>query len=340
MRRLRILVLMLKQFVPPESTEGLSEKDIASWKTEFDVMATLRDLGHEVHPLGVEDSLSEMRHAIQTWKPHLAFNLLEEFSGVHTYGPYVVSFLELMKQRYTGCNPRGLMLSCDKALSKKILTYHRINVPRFAVFTKGRAVKLPKRLPFPLLVKSTTEQGSVGISQASVVHSEEKLSERVVFVHEQLQTDAIAEQYIVGRELYVGVVGNQRLLTLPIWEMKFENLPDGAPRIATEKVKWDSAYQRRAGVTTAAADLSKEVTERVIRTCKRLYRILNLSGYARIDLRLTESGEIYVLEANPNPQIANGEDFAESAKAGGIKYPDLLERILALGLKYPAPWQE
>ncbi len=340
MRTLRILVLMLEQFVPPDTIEGLTDEQIAPFKTEFDVTATLRNLGHEVRPLGVTDDLGVIRAALQKWKPHIAFNLLEEFSGVGAYSHYIVGYLELMRQRYTGCNPLGLMLAADKALSKKILAYHRIHVPQFAVFPLRRVVRRPRRLAFPLLVKSTVEHGSVGISQASIVTNDEKLQERVTLVHEQLGTDAIAEEYIEGRELYLGVIGNRRLDTLPVWELHFENLPEGAANIATQKVKWDYKYQKQTGVVTRAAnDLSDETRLRIARLCKRLYRLLNLSGYARIDMRLTEDGRIYVLEANPNPQLAFGEDFAESAHQGGVSYEQLVQRILSLGMSYRAPWE-
>lgn len=340
MRKLRVLALMLKDFLPPETIEGLSFKEMAPFKTEYDVMAALEALGHDARALGVTDDLSEIRDALNEFKPHLAFNLLEEFSGVSIYHQYVVSFLELVRQRYTGCNPRGLMLSHDKALSKKILAYHRVHVPGFAVFPLGRVVRRPKRLAFPLLVKSTSEEGSVGISQASVVYNDEKLKDRVAFVHEQLRTDAIAEEFIEGRELYVGVLGNKRLQTLPIWELHIKKLPEGAPHIATEKIKWDLGYQERSGVmTTAANDLGDELSQRIHRLCKKVYRILQLTGYARIDLRLKPDGRVFVLEANPNPQLAYGEDFAESAHAAGLDYERLIQRILTLGLGYRAEWQ-
>lgn len=340
MKRLRILVVMLKEFVPPQSLEGCPEKEMARFKTEWDVLAGLQRLGHDVRPLGVTDDLGVIRTQLQEYEPHVAFNLLEEFGGVSWYSHYVVSFLELMHQRYTGCNPRGLMLSQDKALSKKILAYHRIRVPDFAVFAMKRKVRRPAKLRFPLLVKSITEQGSVGIAHASLVTNDDKLRERVEFVHEQLFTDAIAEEYIEGRELYVGVMGHYRLELLPIWEMYFENLADGAPRIATERLKWDVDYQERRGVSTrAAGDLPPTVQDDVVRICRRLYKVLHLSGYARVDLRVTADGRVYVLEANPNPQLANGEDFAASAAHTGYTYEKLLQRIVDLGMNYRAAWQ-
>lgn len=340
MSKLRILVLMHEALVPPESLEGYSDQQMLAWKSEYDVMVTLRELGHRVQPVGVSNELAPMREALDAHRPHIVFNLLEEFHGVAIYDYYVVSYLELMRQHYTGCNPRGLMLSHDKAISKQILSYHRIPTPRFAIFPRGNKVKRPRRLQFPLVVKSVVEDASLGISQASVVHSDERLADRVQYVHEQLGSDAIAEEYIAGRELYVGVIGNQRLQTLPVWEMVFRKMPEHLPHIATARVKWDLAYQKKYGIITqAATDLEPAACERISKLCKRVYRALSLSGYARMDLRLAEDGRVYVLEANPNPNLSYGEDFAESAEQVGISYEALLRRIVNLGLRYQAPWK-
>jgi len=332
---------MHEDLVPPASIEGIGEQEMNNWKTEYDVIVTLRDdLGHEVLPIGLRDDLSVLRKAIEEFNPHIAFNLLEEFHGVSVYDHHVVSYLELMKRRYTGCNPRGLLLAHDKALSKQILSYHRVPVPEFHVFPLGRRVRRPKKLPFPLFVKSLTEEGSVGIARASLVQDDEQLAERVQFVHEHLGTDAIAERFILGRELYVGVIGNHRLQTFPTWELTLTNRDESSPLIATSKVKWDVDYQKKVGLTYARAEgLSEALEQRLARLCKRAYRNLNLTGYARMDLRLTEEGEIYLLEANPNPQLSYGDEFADSAEAVGISYPQLLERIVKLGLAYRAQWQ-
>jgi len=339
MKKLRVLVLVHETLVPPDSLEGQSEKDIAEWKTEYDVVHTLRKIGHDVQPLGLWDDLSKLRKTIEEWKPHVAFNLLEEFHGVTVYDQHVVSYLELLKQPYTGCNPRGLMLSHDKALCKQILAYHRIPTPKFVVYLRNRAIKPTKRLKYPMLVKSTTEDASVGISQASVVNSDEKLKDRVEFIHENVKSDALVEEYIEGRELYVSMMGNQRLQTFPIWELRFTRTDD-VPLIATRKVKWDQQYQKKLGVETGAASKLPEGAEAaILRQCVRTYRALFLSGYARIDLRLSEDGRAYMLEANPNPNLSHGEDFAESAQAAGLSYEDLLQRIMNLGTSYQAAWR-
>jgi D-alanine-D-alanine ligase len=340
MKKLRVLVVVHASLIPPETLEGHTAKEIEEWRTEYDVTTTLRKMGHEVRCVGVLDSLTELRTVIAEWQPEVAFNLLEEFDGIVTYDQHVVAFLELMRQPYTGCNPRGLLLSRDKALSKQLLAFHRIPTPQFAVFRKGMKFKAPRRLRFPLFVKSTVEDASLGIAQASVVEDAAKLKERVEFVHEQVGSDALVEEFIEGRELYVGVLGNERLTRLPVWEMVFGSLPDSLPAIATRKVKWDKKYQSKYGITThAAADLPPQVSARLDTLSRRIYRALGLSGYARMDFRVTADGQVYVLEANANPNLEAEEDFAQSARAAGIAYDDLLGRLIALGMSYQAEWR-
>ena len=333
MKRLRVLVLMHPDLIPPDSLKGRSEQEINEWKTEYDVVSTLRGAGHEVRPLGVENELKPIRDEIESWKPHVVFNLLEQFHGEAVYDQNVASYLELLRVPYTGCNPRGLVLARGKDLSKKLLIYHRIPLPPFAVFPPRRKIRRPPRLGLPLIVKSLSEDASYGIAQASVVDSDEKLAERVTFIHERIGTAAIAEQYIEGRELYVGVLGNERLRVLPIWELEFGSLPQGARAIATEKAKHDLEYQQRHDIVVGPAkDLSPQLVASIERAAKRIYRTLELDGYARIDFRLSADGIPYYIEANPNPEIAKVEEFASAALHAGIKYSDLVQRILALGI--------
>ena len=334
MRRLRVLVLMHPDFVPPDSTAGYTAQEINRWKTEFDVVSTLRTAGHDVRPLGVQEEIKPVRDAIEEFKPHVVYTLLEEFHYTSGYDQHIASFLELMKVPYTGCNPRGLILARGKDLSKTLAHHRRIAVPAFAVFPMRRKVKRPSRLALPLIVKSLSEDGSYGISQASIVDTEEELAARVAFVHDQLGTAAIAEQYIEGRELYVGVLGNNRLRVLPVWELKFGNLGgQGARQIATKKAKHDPAYQERVGIEDGPArNLPPDVLARIQRTAKRIYRTLGLDGYARIDFRLAADGTPYFIEANPNPEIAKSQEFATAARHDGLDYPGLLHRILMLGI--------
>jgi D-alanine-D-alanine ligase len=289
----------------------------------------------------VLDSLTELRAAITDWKPDVVFNLLEEFGGIVTYDQHVVAFLELMRQPYTGCNPRGMMLSRDKVLSKQLLAYHRIPTPQFVVLRRGSRFAVPRRLKFPLFVKSTTDDASLGISQASVVEDEARLKERVQFIHEQTGSDALVEEFIEGRELYVGVLGNDRLTVFPTWELSFGSLGDSSAAIATRKVKWDRRYKARYGISTGAAqDLPEGTAARLEKLVRRIYRGLYLTGYARMDFRMRADGSLYVLEANANPMLASTEDFSRSAASGGIAYPELLQRILSLGFNFRSEWRK
>jgi D-alanine-D-alanine ligase len=333
-KKLRIIALMREDLIPPDTLDGIENKEKQEWRTEYDVVSTLRGMGHEVRSVGVGSELGSIREAVEEFKPHVAFNLLEEFDGYPFFDQHVVSYLELQKQKYTGCCPRGLTLTRDKALAKKILAYHRIHSPRFAVFPVNSKVQRPNRLRFPLFVKSLSDEGSVGIAQASIVRDDEKLKERVNFIHRQNETPAMAEEYIEGREIYVGVIGNERLQAFTPWELVMPNLPEGAANIATGKVKWDIEYQKKVGLVTKPAEIEEQAKREFERLSKRVYRILGLSGYARIDYRLSEGGRMYLLEVNPNPQIAHQEDFADSAEHCGISYEALLRKIVTLGMSY------
>ncbi|MCB9915150.1 MAG: D-alanine--D-alanine ligase [Planctomycetes bacterium] len=341
MRRLRIIVMMHAELVPPETTEGLSESEIHAWKAEYDVLSTLERLGHDVLGVGMEDDFAPLRRAIREHRPHIVFNLLTHFHEAGIYDSAVVGWLELNKLAYTGCNPRGLLVANDKALGKKVLSYHRIRAPRFFSVPRGRrATKLPGRLEFPLIVKSASEHASTGISQASVVRSLDQLAERVEFVHRNVGTAALCEEYIQGRELTIGVLGNNRLETGPVWELAMPNLPEGKPNIVTSRVKWDLDYQAEVGLKTfPARDLGPAREAEIERLARRIYRAMGLSGYARIDMRMDDQDRIWVLEANPNPDLCFGEDFAESFERRGYDYPQLLQKLVNLGLRYVPPWK-
>ncbi|MAQ19280.1 MAG: D-alanine--D-alanine ligase [Sandaracinus sp.] len=330
----RVLLLVHESFVPPDDVAAMEEDDYFAMKTECDVAHGLRELGHEVRIVGLRDEVAPLREAIDEWRPHVVFNLLEEFKDQIVYDAHIVGYLELKGIPYTGCNPRGLVLARDKALSKKILSYHRIRAPRFQVFPRGRKVRRQQRLQFPVIVKSLVAEGSEGIAQRSIVHGDAALAERVAFIHEHVKTDAIAEQYIDGREVYASVVGLRRLDVMPIWEIVLDGLPASAPRIATSRVKWDLKYQKKHDIDTVRArDLTPELEEHIAKTAKRICRRLNVDGYARIDFRLTPEGELYFLEANPNPDIAYGEELAASAEAQGDTYEAFLERVIRIGMR-------
>ena len=331
-KRLRVVVLMHPSMVPPEEPNSQTEKERYQWKTEFDILTTLRELGHEVMPLGVQDELKPIARMIDEWYPDIFFNLLEEFHGQPELDHHVVSYLELKRVPYTGCRPRGLVLARDKALAKKLVAYHRIHVPHFAVFPRGRRVRKPRNLAYPIIVKGLRVEGSAGISQASIVENDEELVERVSFIHASIGADALAEEYIDGRELYVAVLGNVRLNVFPVWELTFDNLAPGTWAIATANVKHNPEYQRRRGIFQKAAQLEDALRARIVKTSRRIYKILEFDGYARIDYRLRADGSLYFLEANPNPDLAQSEEFATSAAHVGVPFDQLIQRILTLGL--------
>ncbi len=332
-KKLRVMMLVHVTLVPPDDLVDENDPRMEKYRTEYDVKTALLKLGHEVRVVGVYDDVAPIRTTIEEWKPHIAFNLIEDFAGQSAFDYYVVSYLEMLNMPYTGSNPRGLLLARDKALSKKLLTYHRIHVPQFAVFPKGRKIKPSRNLPYPMIVKSLTEEGSVGIAQASYVENEDQLRERVELIHDRTDGDAIAEQYIDGRELYATVIGNAKLEVFPIRELVFKKVDEGLPKMATYKVKWDLEYRERWGIDYQfARNLPAGLSEQLPKLCKRIYRILELSGYARLDLRLDSENRVYVLEANPNPAIASNEDCAWAAEKAGLSYPQFIQRIVNLGL--------
>jgi len=340
MRKRRVLLMVHETLVPPDDIGGMSESELDEIRAERDVLKALRRGGHEVRVVGIGDHLTELRETIDDFRPHVVFNLLDEFSSIISYDHYVVGYLELLRQRYTGCNPRGMMLSRDKVLTKRVLATHGVATPAFTLFPFGRRFRAPARAEFPLFVKSATEDASLGISQASVVEDMRSLRERVEFIHDEVQSDALAEEYVDGRELYVGVLGNATLVALPPWEMHFGALPRGHARIATRRAKWNREYQARHGIRTGKArDLRNEQRALLSRLAKRTYRALYMNGFARMDFRLCADGRIFLLEANCNPNLSKGEDFAASAKAIGIGYTALVERIVQLGLAYMPEWR-
>lgn len=332
-RGLRVLALF--DLGEPIAFEQDISEELKSdaWKTEADVLAALRRLGCEVDTLVIHDDLGFIRRKLEQFPADVIFNLVEEFRNNRSFDQNIVSYLEVSGVPFTGCGSTGLTLCRHKGISKKILGYHRIRVPRFAVLPRGGRVTRPRELPFPILVKPLKEEASTGISQASFVENDDDFTERVTYVHEKLAQDVIAEEYIAGREFYVSILGNHRLEILPVRELLFREVPPDEPRIATYKAKWDDAYRERWGIGTDFVEgLDPALLRNIERTCRRIYHLLAIDGYARLDLRVTDRNEIVFIEANPNPFLAAGEDFALSAKKAGLDYPTLIARIVRLGL--------
>ena len=324
----RILLLVHRDLVPPTDIKVEPDRYKSPWITEYDVAKALKKLGYELEFFGMIDEIEEFVIKLKEFKPHIVFNLLEEFNYDAQSDYKVIALLEMMGIKYSGCNPKGLMMGRDKALAKKILKHHRIGTPYFFTLPQNKKIKLPKSLRYPLIVKCLFEEASLGIAQASVVSSEEKLIERVSYIHQKLEQDAIVEQFIEGKEYYVGVMGNKKLTTLPIWELQFKNVEEPEKEIYSRRAKWNEKYRNRKGIDNGPAKLDKALEDKILKTCKKTYQLLELSGYARIDLRVREDGKIYVLEVNPNPNIAEDDEFAKSAKFAKIKYPELIESLL------------
>src|SRR4026209_227505 len=303
------------------------------WKTEADVMKALGALGHTPEHLPIYDDVDLLRQKLETFAPDVLFNLVEQFRNKSEFDQNIVSFFEMQGLPFTGCGSTGLTLCKHKGISKKILHYHGIHVPHFVVIPRGQRVARPKQLKFPILVKPVKEEASYGISQASFVDTDEQFRERAAFIHESHDADVIAEEYIEGRELYVGLMGNSRLNVFPIRELVFREVPPDEPKIATYRAKWDEEYRKRWGLQNKFAEgLDPALVARIEGTCRRIYRLLTIDGYARIDLRLTLKNEIYFIEANPNPILAEDEDFAQAAGKAGLPYPQLIDRIIRQGM--------
>ena len=329
-------VLALFDAVRPTKIDQDFSKEMKTddWKTEAHVLAALDKLGYPTEHLAIFDDLDLLRQKLESFAPDVLFNLVDQFKNNRSFDQNIVSLFEMQGVPFTGCGATGLVLCKHKGISKKILGYHHIHVPNFVVIPRGQRIARLKRPKFPLLVKPVKEEASYGISQASFVKTDEEFRERVAFIHDKHDADVIAEEYIEGRELYVGVMGNQRLTVLPIREMVFRGIPANEPKIATYSAKWDEEYRKRNGLENQfAEDLEPALVAHIQETCKHIYRLLTIDGYARIDLRLTPDNKVYFIEANPNPILAQDEDFAISAEKAGLPYPQLIDRIIRLGMK-------
>jgi len=333
-KKLKVLVLFDGTSPTTVDQDFSKEMKTKDWQTEANVMAALGALGHTAEHLAIFDDVDLLRQKLETFAPDVLFNLVEQFKNNPGFDQNIVSFFEMQGLPFTGCSSTGLTLCKHKGISKKILHYHHIHVPNFVVIPRGRRIARLKAPKFPILVKPVKDEASYGISQASFVQTEEQFRDRVAFIHEKHDADVIAEEYIEGRELYVSLMGNVRLSVFPIRELVFGEVPPNEPKIATYNAKWDEEYRKRWGLQNRFADgLDPALVADIEETCKRIYRLLTIDGYARIDLRLTAANEVYFIEANPNPILAEDEDFAISADKAGLPYPQLIDRIIRHGMK-------
>lgn len=342
-RKLDVLMLFdLNEPTAPEYdfSEYFAETG-GSFHTEADVFRTLKELGHQVRTHPLYDDVGALVSRLSQQKPDLVFNLCESFHFDQTREPQVVALLELLGVRYTGAGSEALTLCQDKALAKKILTFHHIKTPRFTQSWKARPIKSLGALRTPVFVKPVNTESSRGIAQAALALDEKSALERVKFVHTHIGADALVEEYVDGREIYCGVIGSERLEALPLIELLVgdqpvdaEDAPPGAPRFFTYKAKWDEAYRKKWNIRAGPPpDLDPALIKRCQEVARRACKILRVRGYARVDLRLSQSGEVHVIEVNPNPGLASDDEFAQAALMGGWEYPALIDRILDLGLK-------
>ena len=317
----------------PSSQQDFKKQLESGDEAEFDVARALIQRGHQVRLLGFRDSVDQLAAGLRAEPCDVVFNLAERFRGESALDYTVAALLEMIGMPYTGASSEGLILARDKALTKKVLAYQGIRIPHFMVCPLGSEAARPSDLRFPLIVKPLDEDASVGISQASVVRDDDALAERVTFIHDRFHTDAIVEEFIAGRELYIGVIGNDPPVALPAIEMVFGNEPNVESRIATFKAKWSVKYRESRGIQNMIAkDLSKDVRARLAEVALRTYQAAGLRDYGRIDVRLAHDDEIYVVEANPNPYLADGEDLAWAAEEGGNQYPEFIEQIAEWGM--------
>lgn len=331
MEPLKITVLVDAASVPAADRqfENSPEEPI----TEYHVIETIRELGHAAYVVDVHDDIGDMVEQIKKSDPDLIFNLTEQFACQRLMDKNIAAVLEMLHIPFTGAGTMGLMLCRDKRLCKQLLARHLIRVPGFVNIPMGRRVRVPRAIRFPLVVKPALEDGSEGISNASLVWDENALAERARFVHDRWHQDAIAEEYIDGREFYVSILGNKRLTVLPVRECFLHDHPEGGPYMATYRVKWNEGYRKKWGIEFGFAELDPKVHAHLARVCKKVYRLLHLQDYGRIDVRLTPDDRLVVLEANPNPGLAYGEEVAESADRAGIEYEQFIERIIKIALR-------
>jgi D-alanine-D-alanine ligase len=329
---MKILILFdLAYRLDPDETLSPERLKEEQRPTEAEVMASLLRLGHSVETLAVFDNVTHIIEKLNACTPDVVFNLSESFHHNRAHEPNIPALLELMKVRYTGSGPDALLLCKDKAITKKVLSYHHVRVPGFVVSHHLSPLRRLKRFQFPAFVKPRYEESSDGISKASFARDEREAIERAQFIHQKFDCDALIEEYIEGRELYISVLGSRKLTVFPPREVFFDNMPADVPKFATYHAKWNDAYRKKWGITNGAArELSPEVERDLRRTARNVYGWLKIRGCGRLDVRLTPKGELFVIEVNPNPSLSQDEDFAQSAAASGMDYDALITAILSL----------
>jgi len=328
-RQKKALVLIDLLNSAPENQDYSDVLGTEDWKNQSDVYKALKNLGYDSNFFGLYDNLHALMEQIKKTPPDIIFNLCEAYLGQRVYEPQVAALLELLHVPFTGSGSEALSLCKDKGLTKKILTYHRIRVPKFVVSHRKRPLRRLRDVIYPAFIKPLGLEASEGIAQMSFVESEKDGLDRIKYLHDKLETDVIVEEFIEGRELYVGLLGRQKIEVFPPRELFFKGVEDSEFRFATFKAKWDEGYRKRHQIATDKAEGIDEKTQlRIVEVSRKIFSLFRLRGYARLDFRLRSNGDLVFIEANPNPSIAKEEDFAASAKAHGYSYDELIEKII------------
>ena len=298
------------------------------------IEGALKESGHSANRLVVDDTVEPLVKALTKDKPDLVFNIAEAFGGKSALESNVAALLNLLQMRYTGSSPAGLILAGDKTLTKKVLSFHGILTARFATVFRGN-VDWAGDIQFPLILKPPQEDASLGITQKSIVNDVKELLEKISSLQTEYQSPVLAEEFIDGREFYVGVLGNSDPQALPIIELDFSGFPKGLPKIASWSAKWGDDGEGEgaefAGTKSVfPTDLSEELSERIKKVAIDAFQALRLRDYARVDLRMTSAEKIYVIEVNPNCYLEEKSEFASAAKKEGLEYPALINRIVEL----------
>jgi D-alanine-D-alanine ligase len=304
--------------------EDAKEHDIAVDQ----VADALRAGGHKPNILGVHGDLMKLRSGLRRRKPDLVFNLMETFGDSQLGAVALAGFLDLLGLPYTGGGPGEIYIQEDKALTKKLLAFDGIRYPEYAIFSPDADLEMNGHLRMPLFVKPLRMDASIGIDGRSLVRDTGSLMERIRDIHRRVKDAALVEEYIEGRELYVGVLGNSSPQAFPPIEIDFSGLPEGAPRVLDAKAKWDEKSPQYKGTRAVLADLSDELRARLQKVALDAYRALRVRDYGRIDLRLTESGDVYVIEVNASCYLEQSGEFAAAARASQMDYPTLINRIV------------
>ncbi|HVJ86505.1 MAG TPA: ATP-grasp domain-containing protein [Caulifigura sp.] len=298
------------------------------------VAEALTAAGHSTSILTSRDDVAQLVQVVRDAKPDLVFNLLESFNNDMIGGSMgVAGVLDLLQVPYTGGGPGEIYLQEDKSLAKKLLDFEDVKYPDFASFTPNADFETGGNLRMPLFVKPQRMEASQGIDEKSLVHSTQELMERVLKIHKTIGDAALAEEYIEGRELYVGVLGNGQPVAFPPIELDFSGLPEGAPKVADRAAKWDETSDRFKGTKSVVANLPSDLRARVQKVAIDAYRAVRVRDYGRVDIRVTEGGEIYVIEVNASCYLEKSSEFAMAAKEQGLEYNDLINRIADLALE-------